>query len=166
MGFNNSATAFDFSDDETLDYKVPVDFIATTVSASEPEKSLNYSKFNEMPLNKTSSENDLTYKNYNSKPHEVDKQAQSEKLKDNIDGTVLVVLANSVKCEVISSSTSYNIDLPKSMFPDEGISFGTPINIKLDNCSGIMRPIITIRKIDKQSDPLIINEIDALISEL
>jgi len=89
-----------------------------------------------------------------------------KKLKNDIDGTVLLIKEMFITCEFYTKNDIVKVDLPKSIFPNNGINFGTPINLRLDEISGITKQIISIRNIPDKDKLKGIEEIDALINEL
>ena len=73
-----------------------------------------------------------------------------EVLLENIDGAVIGIEKKSIFCELFTSPAHRFVHLPSSLFPIDDISIGLPINISIDKSSGVRRPVISIRKLDRK----------------
>lgn len=81
-----------------------------------------------------------------------------------IQGTVLAISPESVLCEVRGDNGAMRVHLPVALFPSE-IRTGTPVAIEMQRIGGVRTPVVSVRQVPIQNDPLIA-EMDALIAEL
>ena len=67
-------------------------------------------------------------------------------------------------CEIYLAGKNIEIDLPRAFFPDD-IRYGMPINLKIDESTGMRKPIIRTRELSAVASSHD-DEFSALMSEL
>lgn len=90
----------------------------------------------------------------------IDQQARSD-----VDGSIVEVKDASVTCEIYLADENIEISLPRAFFPDN-IRYGMAINLRIDESSGIRKPIIRTREPSIDALSYGEEEFSALINEL
>lgn len=83
----------------------------------------------------------------------------------SVDGTVIGVGNNTVRCELSVDGRFMQVQLPLALFPED-VSFGTPIRVEMASVGGYRMPQVSLREIDRNALRESDDELDHLLEAL
>ena len=72
---------------------------------------------------------------------------QKPELNKDVDGAIIRVHENSIRCELYTKPRHRFVNLPISYFPENCAKIGLPFNLRIAQVAGVRRPVIKIREV-------------------
>ena len=92
------------------------------------------------------------------------REISSKKSVRKLEGSVLSVSQNSVRCELEAPESSLEINLSPELFPTEA-KFGMRFSLEMSDEDGLLQPVITVAS-DPQVDRAWLNRMESLLPDL